>query len=188
MATLVFNKLDTAVRLLVGALVLLLLVGGVRLLLLGAPEPVIPAKSALQPRFGEGLGEVVEDAESVVQRPLFWNDRQAFVAEPATEAVVEPRVVDTKTALDQATLLGVYTGKVPGAIVHVNDRRFRVAVNEKVEGWTLKRVEPRRAVFARGKTTRALTLEHALPKITTKSAPEAVPASDVEQQATGEST
>jgi hypothetical protein len=144
-------------------LVLQLLWSGLRLLLTSEPDPIYPAEASLRV---DGIlyaaqpgGEL---SRALVSRPLFWQDRSAYVPE-THEEIEEPVDSRGSEAINQVKLQGVYnTGTVPGIIISYGEERRRMRLGESVEGWKFIQLLPEGAVFRSGEEKRTLDLEHAL--------------------------
>lgn len=114
-------------------------------------EPVYPAE--LKPvANSEEKVSVAGDANlDFIFRPLFVKAREP-VPKPeeatAEDAVAQPDIAVTDT-LDGLVLLGVFSsGDVSGAILDVgNGQRERVYQGESLQGWQLRAIEVRSAVF-----------------------------------------
>lgn len=150
-----------------------------RVLLLGPPEPVPPARdSLLQVSLSLPQPPSAEDAAAsdFVQRPLFWASRRPppdeadqTVVTRVDPADTEPPLTAEARALDKARVVGTYAlaDGSGGAIVLSEGARHRVAVGETLLGWTLERVDEQGVVFSgtvrvgRAPEQKRLALEHA---------------------------
>jgi hypothetical protein len=144
-------KLNQAIRVAVGLLVLGALWVGWALISEPSVDPQLPPDSLFEPPTAAS-SEMALDSVDFVFRPLFETDRR-----PA-EGVTGPldiEVVDTEASeaqLEDVTLIGVFaSGDAQGVILRKADgTRFRLVEGEEVDGWRLQSVEPRSAVFASG--------------------------------------
>ena len=137
---------------------LVLLLGIVRLIVLPEPEPVVPNVDSLDADSKPLVMALnAEDTSTILTRPLFWSGRKpdepvAVVAKPASEN-------STAKPLKGVSLLGVFGGgESGGAIVAVEGSKQRVAVGEKVKGWTLNSVAPDKVTLRDGPRETELVL------------------------------
>lgn len=153
------QQLRRAALVLTAILLLQLVWSGLRLVLTSEPEYIFPAEESLQ--VGEVLSVQSPDdslSRALVARPLFWVGRQAYVAEASQEST-KPRA---SRSLGQLTLLGMYTGSVPGIIVSDDGERRRMRLGESLRGWEFTEVLADGVVFKSGADEQLLELEHAL--------------------------
>lgn len=166
------NSLELQLRkvalLLTIAVLLLLVWSGARLLLLSAPESILPAEASLRvdrPSFQLAEEEL---SQSLVARPLFWRYRQPYrpPEQPKEEGI--PVESGATGVLDAVILHGVYTGAKPGIIITYKGERRRLLLGDSIENWEFTLISPDSVVFESGDDSRTLSLEHALPPATTK--------------------
>ena len=143
------NRIGVAALCLIG---LMFLIVSLKNVWSGTPEAKLPQDSLF---FSPNLSRWSEPRQVVPtqdfeRRPLFSESRRPLEPmpdEPEAEAVsIAP--VPLKS-MEGWTLVGIFnSGEVEGAIVRQTDgSRDRVLVGGTVDGWTLLRVGPRRAVF-----------------------------------------
>lgn len=93
---------------------------------------------------------------AMLDRPLFSTTRRP---PPPPPPPAPPPPVDT---LATARVTGVFSGDgVGGIIVSVDGKSRRVRLNESVNGWTVKSIEPRSVTLAQGAQTRVLDMPRA---------------------------
>ena len=147
---------------------LILVLGVVRLVLLPEPDPVMPNVEAIDADGGSLVAALsADDTGTILTRPLFWSGRKP----DAPVAVVEKPAGQTSSAqpLKGVTLLGVFGGgNSGGAIVAVEGGKQRVAVGEKVKGWTLDSVAPDRVSLRDGPRKTELVLREGAASSTQK--------------------
>lgn len=171
------RRVKTAALLLTAALVLLAIWGGLRWWLMGAPEAVKPAASALTVSglsvFAAGGNDGAESVgTSMVSSPLFWPGRQAYVSPDGAPEIAEPVNNGSSSAIDKTRLLGVYSaGSNRGVILEHQGQKLRLKMDEAVDGWTLAMLSADGAIFESGRESRTLRIEHALPEVTKKAIP-----------------
>jgi len=168
------QKLKLAAAAATALLLLQLLWGGGRLLFLSGPDPVLPVSSALQPGVVNYQGPTSASSE-IVERPVFWQGRKAFVYNPMTGTVDDEQTTPASDDINKVKLLGLYFGDTPGVIVQLNGERHRVSVNESLEGWTLGMITANFAVFENGEDSRTVELQHAIPKMSSPAKKKARP-------------
>jgi len=157
------QKLKFAAATATALLLLQLLWGGGRLLFSSGPDPVLPVSSVLQAGVVNYQGPTSASSE-IVERPVFWQGRKAFVYNPMAGALEEEPTAPAGDDLNKVKLLGLYFGDTPGAIVQLHGKRHRVSVNESFEGWTLGMITANFAVFENGEDSKTIELQHAIPK------------------------
>ncbi len=153
------HRLRMAVVVMSALLLIQLFWGGGRLLLLSSPDPVLPAGSALQVNEAKYQMPIATSTE-ILARPLFWQGRKAFAPVKVSEPAAEDDGFGGYSSISKAKLLGVYSGKKPGAIVMLDGQRYRVSINEELEGWTLAQTGTDEVVFKNSGHRQALQLEH----------------------------
>ncbi len=152
-----------------GIVLLLQLVYSVlRILLLSAPEPVVPVAGSLA-FSGVRTVQTVSALQSneIVARPLFWSSRRPLDA----AAFVEDIATDGKPTgeLASVSLTGVFGGgESAGIIAVVDDKKHRVLVGGKIFDWTLDSIGLDHAVFVRRGETQKLELKAASKNVKTK--------------------
>ena len=159
------HRLRLAVVVMSALLLIQLFWGGGRLLLLSSPDPVLPAGSALQVNEAKYQMPIATSTE-ILARPLFWQGRKAFAPVKVPEPAVEDDGFSGYSSISKAKLLGVYSGKKPGAIVMLDGQRYRVSINEEFEGWTLAQTGTDEVVFKNSGHRQSLQLEHTAPQAT----------------------
>ncbi|MFY3382636.1 hypothetical protein [Paracidovorax sp. MALMAid1276] len=156
--------------------------GQLRQQLWSAPEAIPPDLSA--PKVPSGIDARGSGGATayfaILDRPMFAPDRRP---PPPPDAKPEEPPPDPLAGL---TLYGIFTGAdFSGIVARINDKVRRVRVGEPLGEWTVKSVQGREVVFARGDETRAVTLAHAfgprpaLPPSAGQGAPGAAPAPGV---------
>ena len=133
----------------------------VRLTIAPGPDAVPPAEDAL--RFGSiqpGRAVVQGESEEIRARPLFWPSRRPQDApEQTTEAETEDAVAGE---LKGVKLQGVFgSGETAGVIALVKDKKQRILLGEKLQGWTLETVSPNRVTLTSGERSQELVLKAA---------------------------
>jgi len=117
-----------------------------RLIFLSSPDAVAPPPDTLT------IGEVrpsarpsAAESEELLARPLFWPSRRQPTA--VDEKVAESEIEEPGD-LSGFKLVGVFgTGESAGVIALVKDKKQRILLGEKLNGWTLQSVEPNRIVL-----------------------------------------
>ena len=156
-------QLQKLALVLTAVLVLQVLWGGIRLLLLSDPDPIFPAEASLRVddvRYGVELGD--EQSQALVSRPVFWQGRRAYVPPDDPVEIVAPVEKQASKAINEVTLLGMYTGANPGIIILYDGERRRMRPGESVEDWKFKKLLEDGVIFKSKKERRTLHLEHAL--------------------------
>ncbi len=147
-------QVERRVELLAVAVTLLLLLqilySVLRLGFLSEPEAIAPALDNVAERAIR-VPEPIDPAlsEAIRSRPLFWAGRRPLEAskEPPKEVVKAPP--DAGGDLSKVQLVGIFgVGDSAGIITLVEDKKRRILVGEKIEGWTLDKVERDRAVLS----------------------------------------
>jgi hypothetical protein len=147
-------------------LLLLLLWGGGRLLFLSAPDPVLPVASALRSDV-VNYRAAAPESRDIVERPLFWQGREAYVYKPPAKVVKgsKEQAPPGDEDINKMKLVGVYAGEKSSGVVLTRGRvRHRVAINKVIAGWRLKLVRVDSAVFHKNGSKLTMQLEHANPK------------------------
>lgn len=132
-----------------------------RIILLSAPDPIVPVAESLafsEVRTVQTVSALQSD--EIVTRPLFWSSRRPL----DTAAVIENIATDGKPTGDLATvsLTGVFGGgESAGIIAVVGDKKHRVLVGGKLFDWTLDSMGLDHAVFVRRGETQKLELKAA---------------------------
>ena len=142
------RRLELAAVILGLLLCLQLLYGGVRLVLLSAPEAIAPALDVLQLHPLQVQARVSASESNEIQaRPLFWLERRPL--ESVVEVMPEPVITKQGVGkLKDVKLLGVFgAGDAMGIIAQNKKQRLRVLQGETIAGWSLELVESNRAVF-----------------------------------------
>jgi hypothetical protein len=127
------------VALLLGVLLCLQLAyGAIQLAATTGPDPVQPAADSLQVPAVIGPAVVAADERNeIITRPLFWSGRQPVDAVATLE---DPKATSEK--LKDVKLVGVFgSGERAGIIALVKDKKRRILVGERLDGWTLESVE-----------------------------------------------
>jgi hypothetical protein len=162
------RRVELAVVVLSGLLVLQLLWGGYSVIFPSLPEPVLPAPDSLQVgSVTDPLRVTAEQRSLVRQRPIFWATRQPLdVAEEQ---------VDVRTAADRekekkpgkisgVKLSGVFgAGDSAGIIVQLDGKKHRLMVGQELNGWRLESVTPVKARFRRKGEHTSLQLDRGEP-------------------------
>lgn len=155
------KKLKLAAVAVSGLLLLQLLWGGGRLLFLSAPDPVVPVGSVMASELVHFRAPALAGDNEIVERPLFWQGRKAFVySAPSIESEEDDTTVPANAPINKVKLVGLYSGETPGVIVKLAGERHRVAINESLKGWTLTLISADEAVFEKGEKTRKFELQH----------------------------
>ena len=135
---------------------------GLLALAIAAPTPLRAADAPAGPR---GLLPPLESLTATRERPLFRPDRRPLPPSAADEEPVAEQTGDAGAKPAFAPiLLGVVIGEGRDLVVlapEAGERIRRVRVGEEVDGWTLDRLEGRRAVFRRGEEEQSLVLRRA---------------------------
>lgn len=132
-----------------------------RIILLSAPDPIVPVAESLafsEVRTVQTVSALQSD--EIVTRPLFWSSRRPL----DTAAVIENIATDGKPTGDLATvsLTGVFGGgESAGIIAVVGDKKHRVLVGGKLFDWTLDSMGLDHAVFVRRGEAQKLELKAA---------------------------
>jgi hypothetical protein len=143
------------------AIVLLvqLLLSGARLVMLSAPDAILPTIGGMtdaQLMSVEMVGAAQSD--EIRERPLFWVSRRPVeFAEVGEEAAVNSAA--NRGMLKNVKLVGLFGGgEVTGIIAIVKGKKRRILLGEQVEGWTLDSVERNEVVFVHGTRSEKLIL------------------------------
>ena len=158
MANTTERQLRAFALILTAILLLQFLWSGLRLLQTTAPQSIHPAAASLQVDDIEyGLNAGDESPQALVNRPLFWEGRHAYVSDLAKDTTT-PVDVRGSAAIDQITLRGLYTG---GIIISYQGQGRRLRLGESVEDWKLMELRPGAAVFRSGEDSRTVKLKYA---------------------------
>lgn len=114
------------------------------------PGPVLPAADSLRPLVVQDPAAVAKPGIIAV-RPLFWRGRKAFLAAAPKKA----EAAEPKGDLDKLEVVGVYAA---GVLIKGLKGQNRIAIGERVYGWTLKSVEDKTATFNRNGRNKQLLL------------------------------
>ena len=135
-------------------LLLVLLVVTVRNMVVGTPDPKLPNEALFYtpPITRWDDKGVAPRSADFTARPLFSDSRRPFEAAPAqtlSQAAEQPVAKGPVQTLEGWSLLGIFnSGEVEGAIVRQNGKApARVKIGQRIEGWVLLSVGPRRALF-----------------------------------------
>ena len=155
------RRIELVVMVLALLFCLQLLYSLVRLTIASGPDAVPPAEDAL--RFGPlqpGRAVVQVQSEEIRARPLFWSSRRPQAPpEQTKEAETETAVAGE---LKGVKLQGVFgSGETAGVIALVKDKKQRILLGEKLQGWTLESVSPNRVTLASGGRSQELVLKTA---------------------------
>lgn len=179
------RRLELVLLLLCLVLALQLLFSGARLVLPADPDSVLPSADAMQVNAVQRLVSVSsEQSQEIRQRPVFWPTRR-----PLEPVPVEPEpevVVEKASEIKDVKLLGVFgSNESSGIIALVKGKKRRILQGEKLEGWTIEKVEPSRVLLVDGPRSNELTLRTGTPV-----APDAsqAPSEDVNDEASAERT
>ena len=148
------------------ALAMVLFLALVYFVLAGTPHPMAPASSLFAP---VSVQTVLADSRPALSsadfslRPVFAIKRvppaPQQVSEEAEKASAEVAPNDEIVgSIDEISLLGIFDSReVAGVIVRLdNGERQRLPVGASVQGWTLRSLEPRGALFEAATGQRAL--------------------------------
>jgi len=148
------------------ALAMVLFLALVYFVLAGTPHPMAPASSLFAP---VSVQTVLADSRPALSsadfslRPVFAIKRvppaPQQVSEEAEKASAEVAPNDEIVgSIDEISLLGIFDSReVAGVIVRLdNGERQRLPVGASVQGWTLRSLEPRGALFESATGQRAL--------------------------------
>ena len=148
------------------ALAMVLFLALVYFVLAGTPHPMAPASSLFAP---VSVQTVLADSRPALSsadfslRPVFAIKRvppaPQQVSEEAEKASAEVAPnVEIVGSIDEISLLGIFDSReVAGVIVRLdNGERQRLPVGASVQGWTLRSLEPRGALFEAATGQRAL--------------------------------
>lgn len=127
---------------------------GARLEAWQAPTPVRPDLGP-PPRATE-VAASSPLALQLLERPLFSPTRRPPPPPPPPESVAPP----PPDPIEQARVLGLVGGKAGTVVLWVEGSVRRLRLGDALGGWTLSRVEGRRATFGRGEESRSLELAH----------------------------
>lgn len=182
MKTTTETRLRTVALVLTAMVLLQLVWGGIKLLLTAEPEPTLPAEGSLKVdeiRQSAQSGEAL--SESLAARPLFWQGREKWVADPNALKIREPERAPRNSNIDEVALKGTFSaGEKSGVIVSFRDERRRLQRDEAIAGWTFTALSDEGATFKSGAETQVLALEHAksVPMAKRQPEPEPEPAPD----------
>jgi hypothetical protein len=154
------RRIEAAVILLLLLLVLQLAYGASRLAILTTPAPILPASDSLEVISSISLDTITARQRSEIRsRPLFWTGRRP--AEDVANAAELQELKELKEhTFEGVRLLGVFgAGESVGIIAQVKGKSRRVLLGQKVDGWTLEKVEGNDAVFVAGSQREKATLQ-----------------------------
>jgi len=161
-----WGSLPSLVQRSLAALAMVLFLALVYFVLAGTPHPMAPASSLFAP---VSVQTVLADSRPALSsadfslRPVFAIKRvpppPQQVSEEAEKASAEVAPNDEIVgSIDEISLLGIFDSReVAGVIVRLdNGERQRLPVGASVQGWTLRSLEPRGALFESATGQRAL--------------------------------
>lgn len=140
---------------------LVFLYGGLRLLGIGPPAPLVPGSETLAVAEA-GVLQVVTDelSREVGARPLFWRSRRPEV--PIPEEVPQESSEDEAGNFEDVKLMGVFgSGDSVGIIALVAGEKQRILRGQELKGWKLASVKEGKARFRSGPGRQELELKHA---------------------------
>lgn len=150
-------------------LVIQLVYSGLRVLMLSAPEPLVPAAESLIFSDVKSVQIVsLLQSNEIVARPLFWTSRRTL---DVAVVVAEDISSDGKPTgeLASVTLTGVFGGGESAGIIAVaGNKKHRVLVGGKLFDWTLDSMGLDHAVFVRKGEKQKLELKGASKSVKTK--------------------
>lgn len=155
-----------------GLFLLQLIWGLFRAIVPATPSPVLPTAESMV--VAPVAGTVVpspEQRDEIRRRPVFWASREPLQPEPVqvTEAdqALAAQQKQEAGAIKGVKLAGVFgDGEDAGIIVIGKDKKRRLMVGDKIDGWTLESVDPVEARFSRGVTEARLELKRGKLKFT----------------------
>lgn len=143
---------------LVVILLLRVILSGISLALLSAPDTVRPSLGGVDISQLDSRERVSESQrEEIIARPLFWSSRR-----PETEATLASgsKAAADRGRLEGVSVLGVFgSGGTAGVIALVEKRQQRILLGETLQGWELAAVHPDRVELTRGAEQKTLLLE-----------------------------
>ena len=161
-----WSRLPSLLQRSLAALAMVLFLALVYFVLAGTPHPMAPASSLFAP---VSVQTVLADSRPALSsadfslRPVFAIKRvpplPKQMGEEAEKASAEVASNDEIVgSIDGISLLGIFDSReVAGVIVRLdNGERQRLPVGESVQGWTLRSLEPRGALFEAATGQRAL--------------------------------
>lgn len=153
------RRIELLVLLLGLLLCLQLAYGGLRLVMMDAPEPVAPAADSLTvPVVLSPQTVTAEQRNEILARPLFWAGRRALDPVATREDPGEQQGGDA--GISGVKLVGIFgAGDTAGIIALVKGQKRRILVGGSLDGWTLEKVAPDSGVFARAGQRETLSLQ-----------------------------
>ena len=161
-----WSRLPSVLQRSLAALAMVLFLAVLYLVVAGTPHPMAPASSLFAP---VSVQTVLADSRPALSsayfslRPVFAIKRvpppPQQVSEEAEKASAEVAPnVEIVGSIDEISLLGIFDSReVAGVIVSLdNGERQRLPVGASVQGWTLRSLEPRGALFEAATGKRAL--------------------------------
>lgn len=161
-----WSRLPSLLQRSLAALAMVLFLALVYFVLAGTPHPMAPASSLFAP---VSVQTVLADSRPVLSsadfslRPVFAikrvppspQQRGEEVEKASAKVAPNDEIVGS---IDGISLLGIFDSReVAGVIVRLdNGERQRLPVGESVQGWTLRSLEPRGALFEAATGQRAL--------------------------------
>lgn len=162
------RRIELVAVVLGAVLVLQLVYSLLRIILLSAPDPVVPVAESLTLSEVSAVQTVSAlQSNEIVARPLFWSSRRP----PDAAAVVEDIATDGKPTgeLAAVSLTGVFGGgESAGIIAVVGNKKHRVLVGGKLFDWTLDSMGLDHAIFVRRGETQKLEFKAAGKSVKTK--------------------
>jgi hypothetical protein len=104
----------------------------------------------------------IDEFDEMINRPLFFENRQPFVFEEIADEKPEPKNTNTRKPREEYSLNAVIiTPNKKIAIIESSKAKElqRIALGENIDDWTLESVEPREIKLINGKETKTLVLE-----------------------------
>jgi hypothetical protein len=104
----------------------------------------------------------INEFDEMVNRPLFSENRQPFVAEVIENKKQEPKKPNTRKSREEYSLNAVIiTPATKIAIIQSSKAKElqRIALGETIDNWTLESIEPREIKLSSGTETKTLILE-----------------------------
>ncbi len=98
----------------------------------------------------------VRDAQTVLERPLFWLGREAV--EVTSEAVTQAEVKSVAPLHDIQLLGIVLNGDVRKAILKVEDKITPTQVGQEIQNWTVEDITAKDITFVGGEKRQTLSL------------------------------
>jgi hypothetical protein len=159
------QKLRTAALVVTAFLLLQLIWGGLRLLLVSAPDPVMPVADSLKARVVDYPMGSREAGAELVDRPVFWQGRKSFEPKEVVEAkpVVSTGAPAGNDPINNVKLLGVFGGgEKQGIIVVYKKNKQRLIQGEDLDGWVLQYMSAASVIFEKGDSSFTVDLKHAV--------------------------